>query len=161
MPAEAITFTPTADDMPRSGGLYSEIEVPGDYEVVLRDVDSYDKGEGRRGWIFLYDCETPSGGTVEFKWFLSFNQKARWKITETFATHGQVIEEGQPQAFDPNALIGTMVGAHIDFDRDDNGEPSNPYRAIQRIFPLVDAPAEEEASTPQPVDLDAEAPATI
>lgn len=161
MPATAISFTPTAEQMPQQGGgLYTEIEVPGDYEVVLRDVEDYDKGNDRKGWVFLYDCETPSGGSVEFKFWLSFSQASRWKITETFAAHGQEVLEGKEQPFDPAAIIGTTVGAHIDFPRDkDTGEATGQYRGIERIFALAEPPAEE--ATPQPVALDAEAPDTI
>lgn len=161
MPATPITATPTAEQMPQQGGgLYTEIEVPGDYEVVLREVDDYDKGENRKGWVFLYDCETPSGGSVEFKFWLSFSQASRWKIFEVFAAHGQTVNEGVENAFNPNAIIGTKVGAHIDFPRDKvTGEATSQYRGIERIFALVDAPAEE--ATPQPVALEAETPESI
>lgn len=163
MPATVINATPTAEQMPNQGatGLYQEIEVPGDYEVVLRDVEDYDKGTDRKGWIFLYDCETPSGGTVEFKFWLSFSQSSRWKIFQAFDAHGQPIVEGENSEFDPNSLIGSMCGAHIDFDRDkDSGEATSSYRGIQRVFSLAEE-SDLEEGTPEPVSLDAEAPATI
>jgi len=153
MPATVITFTPSADDMPKSGGLYSELDVPGDYEVVLDRVEDYDNGPKRKGWIFFYDCETPSGGHVEFKHYLNFNATARWKITETFAAHGDAVSEEAERAWDANALIGQKVGAHIDFGTDrETGEPTI-YREIKRVFALAEAP--------QPVALEAEAPEAI
>jgi hypothetical protein len=162
MPATVITATPTADELPSSGGgLYNEIEVPGDYEVRLEDVENYDKGDDRKGWIFIYSCETPSGGSVEFKSYLSFSKKARWKIFDTFDAHGSPSAEDTSRELDPNALIGSTVGAFIDYPRDKStGEPTSQYRGIEKIFALADESA-IEASTPTPVDLEAEAPATI
>ncbi len=159
MPATVITVTPTADELPSSGGgLYNEIEVPGDYEVVLESVEDYDKGPERKGWIFFYSCETPSGGSVEFKSYLSFSSKARWKIYDTFEAHGSSSEEGVQRELDASSLIGTKAGAFIDFPRDKTtGEPTSQYRGIEKIFALADAPA----GTPEPVDLDAETPVTI
>jgi hypothetical protein len=159
MPATVITLTPTADELPSSGGgLYNEIEVPGDYEVRLEAVEDYDKGPDRKGWIFIYSCETPSGGSVEFKSYLSFNKAARWKIMDTFDAHGSSSEDGVQRELDPNALIGSSVGAFIDYPRDKStGEPTSQYRGIEKIFTLADAPA----GTPEPVDLEAEAPDTI
>ncbi len=157
MPATVITATPTADQLPSGGGLYNEIEVPGDYEVRLETIEDYDKGEGRKGWVFTYSCETSSGGFVEFKEFLSFSEKARWKIFEVFEAHGSTSEEGTTRELDPNALVGSTVGAFIDFPRDKTtGEATSQYREIVKIFTLADAPG-----TPSPVALVAEAPVSI
>ncbi len=160
MPARVITATPTADQMPSSGGRYNEIEVPGDYEVVLEDVEDYDKGPDRTGWVFIYSCETPSGGSVEFKSYLSFSSKARWKIFDTFAAHGVEFDVDASREWDANSLIGGKVGAFIDYPRDDNNEPTSQYRGIEKIFALADETLIEEG-TPTPVDLEAETPATI
>ena len=162
MPARVITATPTADELPSGlGGLYNELEVPGDYEVRLVRVEDYDKGDGRQGWIFIYSCETPSGGSVEFRHFLSFSPASRWKIFETFDAHGSVSEEGTTRELNPNALIdGSMVAAFIDFPRDKTtGEATSQYRGIEKIFAIVEEP--EGTATPEPVSLAAVAPESI
>lgn len=159
MPATVITLTPRAEDLPSgASGLYNELEVPGDYEVRLESVDDYNKSNDRRGWIFTYSCEVPSGGSVTFDVYLSFSGAARWKIFETFDAHGSPIEEDSQREFDPGTLIGSTVGAFIDYPRDKTtNEPTSQYRGIEKIFALVDEPA----GTPEPVDLDAETPDTI
>lgn len=162
MPATVITATPTADELPSGlGGLYNEIEVPGDYEVRLEKVEDYAKEDGRKGWIFIYSCETPSGATVEFRHFLSFSPAARWKIFETFDAHGSSSEEAITRELNPNALLdGPMVGAFIDFPRDKvTGAQTSQYRGIEKIFPLADVPT--GTATPEAVSLDAEAPESI
>lgn len=162
MPATVITATPTREQLDTgTGGLYNEIEVPGEYEVRLEGVEDYDKGDGRKGWIWIYSCETPSGGQVEFQYYLSFSTKARWKIYDAFTAHGSGSEADTTRELDPNALIGTMVGAFIDFPREKGtGAATSQYREIVKVFDIADE-ALIQAGTPEPVSLVAEAPDTI
>ncbi|NIT79244.1 MAG: hypothetical protein GWN58_12860, partial [Anaerolineae bacterium] len=56
MPATARQLNIPAAEVASSrsgGGAYAEIEVPGDYEVTLLDVEDYDKrAEGKSyGWV--------------------------------------------------------------------------------------------------------------
>lgn len=139
MPARPIAYVPEAKDLGQSG-LYAEIEVPGEYEVVLEDTDNYDKRaeEKSYGWVFKYSCETPSGGSVDFDLYLSHEGKSRWKLNQTLEAHGVVLEDGVRIEVDPNALIGSKVGALIDFPRDKMGVPTGDYRRIQKVFALPD-----------------------
>lgn len=137
------------------GGAYASIEVPGDYEVVLKEVSDYDyRAKGKSyGWLFVYDCETPTGGSVPFNMYLSFGENARWKLVEVLRAHGVDLSEGM-NSVDPNALVGEVVGAHIDFPRNDDGEPTSKYREITEVFSLVEQP--------EPVAVEAvEGPATV
>jgi hypothetical protein len=142
----AITFTPTAKDLPRpnrgpGAGRYDEIEVPGDYEVKLEEWDTFDntaKG-GAKGWVFTFSCETPSGGSVPFDTHLGFGDNARWKIVEVFDACGQQSAEGVARSFDPDDIVGSVIGAHIDFPRDKTtGEATSKYREIRYVFALPD-----------------------
>ena len=145
MPATPIKYTPEAGSVAAAkagpGGAYAEIEVPGDYEVVLIGVENYDfTKEGKtRGWVATYSCETPSGGVVTFDDYLAFTEKAQFKIDQFFEAHASgLLQDGVEITADPNAYVGTTVGAHIDFPRNKQGEPTSTYRGIERIFPIVD-----------------------
>ena len=149
MPATPRDLRVTAKDLEGppeySGGTYSEIEVPGDFEIILVDVEDYDKRDAGKtqGWKFLYQVDT-STGPCDFNVYLSFAAKARWKIIDVFAAHGfDIATEGIHKA-DPNSLIGEKIGGHIDFPRGKDGEPTNNYREIKEFFPLVEAPVVDE-----------------
>ncbi len=161
MPATVIEVTPTEEQLPsEGGGLYSELDVPADYEVQLSKVEDYDKGPGRNGWIFNYTCETPSGGSVDFPVYLNFSEASRWKILQHFAAHGMTITTDK-LSLDPNALSNDKIGAFIDFPREQGtGEPTSQYREIQKVYALADESL-IEAGTPSPVELVAETPVTI
>lgn len=142
MPATARRLNLTREDLERAkggGGLYSEIEVPGDYEAVLVDVNDYDnrfKG-GTNGWIFEYEVTTPtSQKQVTFKEWISFSENARWKLAQVFDAHEVDYSEGL-DTVDPNELIGDAIGARIDFPRDKDDEPTSKYREIVAFFPIV------------------------
>lgn len=122
------------------GGAYASLEVPGDYEAVLKDVLDYDyRDKGKSyGWLFIYSVETPIGGSVDFSVHLSFGENARWKLIETLIAHGVDISLGL-NTVDPNVLVGEVVGAHIDFQKDNDGKPGK-YREIVKVFSLVEEP---------------------
>lgn len=149
MPATARKLQFTADDLAGGqGGAYAELEVPWEGPGLLTDVNDYDKRkEGKsHGWIAEYTIVTDNGNDLPFKTHLSFSAGARWKIVKWAEAHGYDIEEGIEE-LDPNDLIDTEAGLVIDFPRDKNGEPTDKYREIQDIFPLVDEDevfAEEE-----------------
>jgi len=147
MAATARKLEATAKDLSGDGGgAYASIEVPGDYEAVLVDVNDFDNRQkgGSWGWRFSYGVETPTGGQVVFDEYLGFSPKSRWKIVQIMEAHGVPLEEGINE-LDPNALIGEVVGVHIDFPRDEHGEPSDKYREITQVFSLVNPPEVEEA----------------
>lgn len=149
MPATARQLDIPQEDLDSSGGAgaYAEIEVPGDYEVTLIDVEDYDKrSEGKSyGWVWTYEVETPSGNAVPFRTWTSFSKAARWKLIELLEAHGVDIEAGINDV-DPNDFIGDVVGATIDFPRDKDDEPTSDFREIRFLFALAKAPAgvEEE-----------------
>lgn len=153
MTATARQINVTAEDLAggQGGGAYAELEVPGDYEAILREVSDYDKRkEGKSwGWIFEYEVETPSGKMVTFKAWLSFGQNARWKLIEVLEAHDVDMSEGLNNV-DPNALVDDVIGVHIDFPRDkETDEPTSEFRELRAFFPLTEAPAVPETETSQ------------
>ena len=131
------------------GGGYGAIDVPKDYEAILRSVEDYDKtADGKtKGLVFSYGVDG-GGGEVPFNMYVAEGSKSAWKRLEIFAAHGIVPQAGVAFSFDPSGFIGDMVGVHIDYPRDDNGEPTNNYREIRQIFALEAAPtAEAEVPT--------------
>lgn len=123
------------------GGAYAELEVPGDYEAVLKSVEDYDytdKGKSY-GWLFLYAVETPSGASVDFKVYLSFGQNARWKLVSVLQAHDANLEVGVAEV-DPNAFVGETIGASIDYPRDDEDQPTSKFREIRGFFSLAEEP---------------------
>lgn len=153
MAATARQIPLTGEDLESTGaGAYAELEVPGDYEAVLVDVQDYDKRAAGKsfGWIFIYDVETPNGSKVQFKSYLSFGPNARWKLVEYLSAHDVDLEEGL-NSVDPNALIGDMIGAHIDFPRDENDVPTSKYREIRQAFSLAEEPEVTEVVETNPV----------
>ena len=144
MPATArrLDFPTDVIEGTGNGGAYAELDVPGDFEATLRDVEDYDyRDRGKSfGWIFVYGVETPDGKEVPFKVWLSLGENARWKIHETLLAHGIVVESG-PLDVDPNTLIGEMVGAHIDFDEEEK------YRQIETLFNLSEV--DDDAMEPE------------
>ena len=120
------------------GGAYAELDVPVDVHATLTGVEDYDKRpEKGWGWIFTYEVETPSGNTVSFDDYLSFSDGARWKLLDTLAAHGFDVTEGINNV-DPNEAVDTVVGARIDFPRNDAGEATSKYREIRWVFSLVE-----------------------
>ena len=138
MPATPIKYTPEKGSL--SSGQYSDIEVPGDYEVVLVSIEDYDKTEeGKtRGWVATYSCETPDGGSVNFDDYLAFTPKARFKIEDFYKAHAPGFQAEEVEAtLNPSELIGTTVGARIDFPRNKQGEQTGDFRGIVRVFALA------------------------
>lgn len=160
MPATPQRLNITAKDLAGppdiSGGTYSEIEVPGDYELKLADVEDYDKrSEGKsHGWVFKYQIGT-STGPCDFNVYLSFNTTARWKMIQVFQAHGADLSEGIA-ALDPNSLVGQVIGGHVDFPRDNDGEPTSTYREIMEFFPLTEPPFEVSETGQQGIDAPSE-----
>jgi hypothetical protein len=148
MSATARQFDIPQEDLDNDGGgggAYAEIEVPGDYEVTLVDVEDYDKrSEGKSfGWVWTYEAETPSGKTVPFRTWTAFSPAARWKLIEVLEAHGVDIEAGI-NSVDPNDFIGDVVGATIDFPRDKEEVPTSDFRELRSLFALAAAPVAEE-----------------
>lgn len=155
MPATARQLDITAADLEGSGGgSYAALEVPGDYEMVLKDVEDYDKRKtgGSWGWIFVYDVLPGDGAEVlEFKVYLSFSKASRWKLVKTLEAHEADMTEGINNV-DPNVHIGEVVGGHIDFPRDKEGEPTSKYREVRDVFSLAEAPEVVEPAEEAGVD---------
>ena len=155
MPATARTLRFTEEDLSSGSGAYAELDVPCDVPVRLADVLDYDKRtQGKSyGWIFRYMAETPSGNEVKFDTYLSFGENARWKLVQVLRAHGVELED--IVELDPNDLIGDKLIGHIDFPRDDNGEPTSDYRELQEVFPPSTPPftrGEEETDRSQLAD---------
>lgn len=157
MPATPRKIRFTAKDLEgapkNTGGTWSEIEVGYDYELTLADVEDYDYRDRDKsmGWIFLYHVET-STGPCEFKVFLALTSEgARWKLGDIMKAHELGPEIGV-EDFDPNSIVGTKIGGHIEYGKDRDGTESR-FREITAFFPLVDAPepvVEAGAATPAP-----------
>lgn len=146
MPATPIKYVPkkgaVAAARNRAGGAYAEIDVPGDYEVILTSIENYDfTDRGKtRGWLASFSCETPSGNSVNFDDYMSFGESSKFKIDQFFEAFapGSLVEE-TTNDLDPNEFVGKTVGARIDFPRNkETGEPTSPYRGISWIFAIVD-----------------------
>ncbi len=144
MPATArkITVTEESKASGGQGGAYAAIEVPGDYELTLAEVSDYDKGGGRRGWVFTYTLDG-----LPFKQYFSFSEAARWKLVEMMEAHlGRELDTGEVSEFDPNDYVGDVVGGHIDWqdDPDTLPEGAKNYREIKTLFTLLESPVAEE-----------------
>lgn len=146
--ATARIFHFTEEDLNRSGGgAYAEFDVPCEAPVRLDKVEDYDKREQGKtwGWIFYYTATTPSGKELEFRMWLPFTDKSRWKLVETLEAHGVPIEGDQ--GVDPQDLIGDELIALIDFPRNKQGEPTSDFREIRKLYPItVESPYTEDVS---------------
>ena len=154
MSATARQIEFTEEDLAGSkGGAYAELDVPADYEMVLVSTEDYDKTAEKKskGWLFKYDVETPSGTTVPFNVYLSFGKNARWKMVEVLEAHDLDLSEGV-QGVDPASIEGDIVGGHIDYPRDDEGEPTSNYREVQTVFSLAEEPEEDEEAPAEASD---------
>lgn len=127
------------------GGAYAELEVPGDFDCYLSEVQDYEKNT--TGWMFRYMVETPSGEEVKFDVYLSFGKNARWKLVQVLRAHGVELDEGVISV-DPDDLVGDAMIATIDFPRDDDGEPTSKYREIRELFPQSSTPGFGEDDEP-------------
>lgn len=130
-----LKMTGSAAKSGGGGGMYSLIEVPGDYAGTITDVEDY-KTERSKGWklhIDILGCN--------FNVWLSLSEAARWKIEELLAALGHLVQDGDIEAVDPNSWIGQQVGCAVDLD--DSGR----YREIHNFFFLDD---EEDEVTPPP-----------
>jgi hypothetical protein len=148
MAATARILKFTEEDLEGSGGgAYAELDVPCDVPIRLREVSDYDKrSEGKTwGWVFTYAAETPSGKEVDFRVWLSFGDNARWKLREILEAHGVALEAGNLE-LDPEDLVGDELMGHIDFPRDNQGEPTSEFRELQTIYPPSVEPAFSEES---------------
>jgi hypothetical protein len=147
VPATARKINVTAEDLANEGGggAYAELNVPWDGPILCVDVNDYDKSAkgGTKGWLVDYKVTTDSGKELDFSVHISFSAKARWKLIQWAEAHDILLEEGV-NAIDPNDAIDTEAGGHIDFPRDDDGEPTSKYREIQEFFPLAELEEEDE-----------------
>ena len=113
------------------GGEYAKLEVPEDYVAICTAVDEYQKNNKPAGWKIDYEVEG-----LKFTWFLSWSEKARWKIVQTFEAHGFDLSGGVAE-LDPNLLVGGEVGTRIDLDDDEK------YREMKYVFSLEGIEVEE------------------
>ena len=131
------------------GSGYGAIEVPGDFEAILRSVEDYDKtSEGKtKGMVWEYGVDG-GGGEVSFFMYVADGAKSSWKRLEIFAAHGITPQPEVAFNFDPAGFVNDVVGVHIDYPRDANGDPTSNYREIRQIFAIEAAPTTEtEAPT--------------
>lgn len=145
--AHTIRFTP--EEVAGKGeGLYSDLEVPGDFKATLTKVEDFDNRTrgGSFGWIFHYSVESNKGTTVPMKSYIALSDKARWKVREVLKAHQYPLEE--LLNLDPESLVGDTVGVHIDFGTDrDTGEKTQ-YRELQSFFKLPNSDQLELFSEP-------------
>ncbi len=143
MTATARVLAITEEDL-EGGGSYAALEVPEDYEATLTSVEDYDyTDQGKSsGWIFDYEVEN-----LSFKSWLAHSQGARWKVIEVLTAHGIDVEEGTITV-DPNTLVGQVVGARVDYQKDPDehdAEMDGPnYKEIKWMFPLGAASTGDE-----------------
>lgn len=130
--------------------------VPYETVATLTKVEDYDKtAEGKSyGWIFTYSAETPAGRTAPYREWLAQTDGAKWKTIQVLEAHEYEMEEGQ-QLFDPESLLGEVVGVIIDYPRDRQGEPQGDFKEIVKYFPLVGEP-QPEGEAPSFVTQEAE-----
>lgn len=146
MPATPRRVEITAEDLasakrgPRDYD-YNDIEVPGDYEAILEDVNDHTKGENV-GWKFTFSILG-----CPFDEYVMLTKASRWKFVQTMTAFGYPLAEGIDN-FDPNAFIGTSVGATVDWQKDPEQAGDGPnYREIKALFPLTE---ELEADQEEP-----------
>jgi hypothetical protein len=89
---------------------------------------------------------------LSFTEHISILPNSRWKLLQTFEAHGQPLESGKGKV-DPVALIGTEVGARVDFPKayydakkKNHGQepPGKWYREIGWVFELPPEEAPED-----------------
>jgi hypothetical protein len=147
MPATARVLNISAEEIAQAGqqrtqGTWAEIEVPGDYEATLADVNDFISKSGNPGWKFTYHVQT-STGPVELHEWITFQESIKWKMANLVKAHG--ITRGIDSSFQPGQLIGDTVGLSIGWQMDRvTGEPTT-YREIKAIFSLAELPEGEEA----------------
>lgn len=151
--ARVLKFTEEDLTNEGGGGAYAELEVPGDFPIRLREVDDYDKRSENKswGWVFTYGVETPSGTEVDFRVWLSFGPKARWKLRQVLEAHGVHLEAGDLEV-DPEELIGDELIGHIDFPRNKQGEPTSEFRELLEIYPISSEPPDFPEGEPTTQD---------
>jgi hypothetical protein len=146
MPATARVLNISAEEIaqagqPRAQGTWAEIEVPGDYEATLADVNDFVSKAGHPGWKFTYQLPT-STGPVELHEWVTFQDSVKWKLSDILKAHG--ITGGINTSFQPGQLIGDVVGLSVGWQMDKvTGEPTT-YREIKAIFSLAELPEDEE-----------------
>lgn len=125
---------------------YSDIEVPGDYEATLVDVNDHETERGK-GWRFTFEIMG-----CPFDEYTMFSKKAKWKLLQVIEALGYPLEEGIAD-FDPNAYVGVVVGAHVDWQHDPDEHDGANYREIKYVFPYdpdevaVEEDVEDEEAT--------------
>lgn len=152
MAATARTIEITQEDLEAagSGSSYDTLEVPNDYTADCVKIEDYDKRpNGSFGWIWHYKIEG-----LDFRIYTAFSKAARWKLIEVLKAHGYPVEEAGLNEIDPNAFVGTTIGAHVDFPKsyyealEQGITPDRAYREIRWTFPLPgeapSAPVTEE-----------------
>lgn len=146
MTATARMFVFTEEDLqqkrPSSGtGQWEDLEVPGDYEVFIDNIEDYIKKDGNEvtSYKVTIRIEVESGSLFISDW-IPFSKAGRWKMRDYLIAVGMPPEPNVPLKFDPEELTGLSLGATIDFPRNQNGEPTSKYREIMAIFPLVEPP---------------------
>ena len=152
MAATARAIEITAEDLESTGGSsdYEKLEVPNDYYATVTKVEDYDNSSkgGSHGWVWFFDIEG-----LEFRIYTAFSKKARWKLVEVLESLDIDLSEGIAD-IDPNAFVGDVVGAHVDFPKDyyealELGvTPERSYREIRWTFkpPSGESPAETVAA---------------
>ncbi len=77
---------------------------------------------------------------MTFDDYMAHSKAAAFKIDQFFEAFSPgILTDEVESILDPTEFVGQTVGAHIDFPRNkDTGEPTSPYRGIERIFAIVD-----------------------
>lgn len=146
MPATARQFAITEEALADAGGgaAYASLEVPGDYTAVLNGVEDYDKSAsgGGQGWIFSFLVEG-----LRFKYWIPFSEASRWKLIRAVQAFSPSFFEdgGDVTTIDPNAFVGQTVGARVDYENDDDG---NPIEGGRKIIHYIFEYVEESSDVP-------------
>ena len=123
------------DEAPRGTGTYSEIEPGGAYEMTLVRVEDFISKKGDPGWKFTFQVET-STGPCDFRQWITVNPNMRQRLKVLFRSLGITSVE----TFEPDSIVGTVVGGTIDFPLDRATGQPQALRDIVAVFPLVQPP---------------------
>lgn len=137
MPLTPISFVVTAEEVQASTSGSYDLE-PGYYDAKLVEIHNHKSKANNQGlrWVF-------SINGAEFNIYTMFTPKSQWKMNEVLSALGIDITGGyQLGDFDLELYIGTVVTAHVDFQKEDafsaGVADGKRYREITGVYPKVD-----------------------
>jgi hypothetical protein len=136
----------------KEAGVFRQRRKPsGDYRAKIVKADDHQSNDKSKavGWVMTVQVEGDARSTYPV--YLSPEEKQAWKVRQICVAAGLNVKTARVR-FDPNKLVGKMIGVHLEDDEYEGRLKS----IIDDMFPVSEVGANADEDVPDGEEIDDE-----